>query len=191
MTASARKYETGQLSLSFTARRSGGSREQLAAARAARRYTRTPNEIRFWRFVEKGPGCWTWTGAKGQEGYGKFSVLIPRLHQIRAHRFSYELHFGPLPAGMQVCHHCDTPSCVRPDHLFVGTQLDNMRDMVAKGRSRNNNSSRTHCKNGHEFTPGNTRIETTGSRRCVQCQNAYKREWRARHTVWVRPEVNP
>lgn len=84
-------------------------------------------------------GCWIWTGGSRPNGKG---VPYPRHwsdsgKSIGAHRFSFELHNGPIPKGMYVCHKCDTPMCVNPDHLFIGTHHDNMRDMVEKGRSFN------------------------------------------------------
>lgn len=97
----------------------------------ARRFT--PEE-RFWLWAIKADGdaCWEWIGwTDGDEGYGRFMVDGKR---IRAHQFSWVLHFGPIPDGLDVLHKCDNPPCTRPDHLFVGTHLDNMRDKMAKGR---------------------------------------------------------
>lgn len=86
---------------------------------------------RFWSKVERGPQCWIWQAACSPSGYGKFWVSG---HEVRAHRFVWELMHGPIPEGLMVCHHCDTPPCVRPDHLFLGTGSDNMRDMARKRR---------------------------------------------------------
>jgi DNA-binding CsgD family transcriptional regulator len=88
---------------------------------------------RFWRKVRKGEECWEWTGFRVPPlGYGRFRLND---EQTWAHRVSWELTFGPIPEGLQVCHRCDNPPCVRPDHLFLGTPLDNVRDMIGKGRA--------------------------------------------------------
>lgn len=80
-------------------------------------------------------GCWMWTAGKTTNGYGSFMVNLNGKQKFyRAHRASYELHKGDIPQGMFVCHKCDTPLCINPDHLFLGTPLDNVRDMDAKGR---------------------------------------------------------
>lgn len=93
---------------------------------------------RFWKRVKRGPMCWEWTGHCGQYGYGRLSVngeVIP------AHRYSWEIHNGNIPKDRDgktlfVCHRCDNRKCVRPDHLFIGTSLDNTKDRDAKGRTR-------------------------------------------------------
>ena len=87
---------------------------------------------RFWGKVVKSDGCWLWTGNKFQ-GYGQIRFAGKTR---RAHRVAWELTRGSIPAGLYVCHHCDNPSCVNPGHLFLGTQTDNMRDCLAKGRFR-------------------------------------------------------
>jgi len=75
--------------------------------------------------------CWQWTGNHHQYGYGLLKIDGK---QIRAHRISWELKNGAIPAGLHILHRCDTPSCVNPDHLFLGTQADNIADKLAKGR---------------------------------------------------------
>lgn len=92
-------------------------------------------EARFWAKVTKGDGCWEWAGFRSREGYGQLRTgPRGRQKQELAHRVSWEVSVGPIPAGLLVCHHCDNPPCVRPDHLFVGTSSDNLRDSAAKGR---------------------------------------------------------
>src|SRR5262245_56294238 len=85
---------------------------------------------RFWSKVQKTETCWLWTGAKTR-GYGAINIDH---HAVLAHRVSYELHIGPIPDGLYVLHRCDVHACVRPDHLFLGTHLDNIQDMVLKKR---------------------------------------------------------
>lgn len=90
---------------------------------------------RFWDKVKKTESCWIWTGAKNAQGYGS-AWDIKSKTSIRAHRLSWTMFHGrSIPKGKLVCHTCDTPSCVKPDHLFLGTQLENMKDMYLKKRN--------------------------------------------------------
>lgn len=77
-------------------------------------------------------GCWEWRGCLTQKGYGRFKMDG---QCFLAHRASWLLQRGEIPAGMCVCHHCDNPACINPDHLFLGTNEDNVKDRVLKGRS--------------------------------------------------------
>jgi len=90
--------------------------------------------VRFWGKVVKSDGCWLWVGVKNTSGYGIISLGRRDEGKVSAHRLSWELHYGPIPHGRHVLHRCDTPSCVNPGHLFIGTHQDNMKDMESKGR---------------------------------------------------------
>lgn len=102
----------------------------------------TPPEIRFWAKVKIDPeGCWLWQAGVDRKGYGIF--MRKAGEHVMAHRFAYEDKIGKIPDGFWVLHRCDIPGCVRPDHLFLGTHRDNMRDMRQKGRSRTGNEWKT------------------------------------------------
>lgn len=90
---------------------------------------------RFWSKVDKSTPsqCWLWTASTAGKGYGQIKLPGTR-RQVYAHRLSYEMHKGVVPDGLMVLHTCDTPRCVNPEHLFLGTGLDNLQDMARKGR---------------------------------------------------------
>lgn len=125
----------------------------------------------FWAKVKKGKPdeCWEWCGSRSDKGYGVFCTKGE--HYI-ASRVSLQLSLGtPLPLNMQACHKCDNPPCVNPAHLFLGTNDDNIADMVAKGRHAR--QLRTHCTKGHPFDSSNTGIrKTDGTRYCIACARA-------------------
>lgn len=118
---------------------------------------------RFWAKVNKdGPApilqpalgpCWLWTASvtgSGKVNHGQFTLSRngqPQVH-LYAHRISWELAYGPIPDGLKICHHCDIPRCVRPAHLFLGTQADNLHDAARKGRIYNHKPRTTRA-----FTP--------------------------------------
>ena len=103
-----------------------------------------PLSERFWEKVAVGDesDCWLWTAFRNRKGYG---MIGSGAGHILAHRASWEIHHGPVPPGGVVCHRCDTPPCVNPSHLFVGTQRDNIADMVAKGRQRGDHRPGSAC----------------------------------------------
>lgn len=113
------------------------------------RYSPETDARLFWERVNRGPDCWLWTGATTNSNGYLYGVLRRHRRWQRAHRYAYELAVGPIPEGMLVCHACDVPLCVRPDHLFLGTHRDNTQDMLRKrrhGRERVHGSAHHKAK---------------------------------------------
>lgn len=99
---------------------------------------------KFWSFVQKTDECWLWTGTLNDKGYGKIVSSGNGVEIRRAHQLSWLIHGGEIAPGMFVCHKCDNPRCVRPDHLFIGTTQDNTRDRHAKGRTAKGEQQGSH-----------------------------------------------
>ena len=126
---------------------------------------------RFWSKVQKTSNCWNWIGSQQGNGYGYLhNGTREKRNPLRAHRFSYEIHYGDIPSGLWVLHKCDNRLCVNPKHLFLGDRTDNMRDCAAKGRVCTiGKSNLTHCIRGHEFNETNTYVRPNGHRTCKVC----------------------
>lgn len=129
---------------------------------------------------EPNTGCWLWTGccAKGKFNYSKIRI---KNKCLLAHRVSYEEFIGPIKNNLFVLHKCDTPSCINPNHLFVGTASDNMQDMVNKNRHPVF-YKKTECIRGHAFSKENTRLQkipgkTILKKVCRKCQNILHKQY--------------
>ncbi len=137
---------------------------------------RTPDYERFLSKVipEPNSGCWLWAGHVTRR-YGKFSAGNAN---VSAHRWSYFFHFPGQDQSLHVCHKCDNPICVNPQHLFLGTMTDNIRDCFSKGRGWRGGSNTyarrdlTHCKHGHPFSGENLIITPKGRRACRVCRSS-------------------
>lgn len=137
-----------------------------------------PAEARFVERVERTDGCWTWKGHRNRGGYGLFypgKAIAER--EMLAHRFAYAMANGPIPEGFHVLHSCDNPPCVNPTHLWLGTDLENMRDASAKGRLRGRNRRLTAEQARSlvsDYRAGGTSLLEVGRRYGVSMTTAQK-----------------
>jgi len=124
---------------------------------------RKPITERFWARVRKTDACWLWTGTTTLAGYGQLRVNGKKIY---THRFVLALFGREVPSGLVVMHSCDVPACVNPDHLSVGTDGDNVRDAVRKGRHVSPQTKYSEiCVRGHT-----KRVSPSGRRRCRVCE---------------------
>lgn len=115
-------------------------------------------EERFWAKVDKTPTCWNWVGALSG-GYGHINAFKERGTLLKAHRLSWELHHNcRIPTGLSVLHRCDNPKCVNPDHLFLGTRDDNMKDAARKGRIKSDVRERNRVVKYPGEANGNSKL---------------------------------
>jgi HNH endonuclease len=128
-------------------------------------------EPRIEKKIERIPesGCWIWMACLFATGYGAMNF---RGKAVKAHRHIYEVTVGPIPPGMDLCHHCDVRECVNPDHMFVGTRQDNMDDAKAKGRKLGS-PKKAICPRGH-VRSGDNLYEWRGKFSCRICRRRWK-----------------
>ena len=138
---------------------------------------KTTEEERFWAKVDKTETCWMWTAGTNRFGYGKFSA---RGKTVGAHRYAYILFNGSIPSGLLVCHKCDVPGCVNPEHLRLDNSSGNTRDMVSKGRHGAHMKAGTHCRKGHEYAVVGTFVYNGKfpKRHCKECKRSAEKRRR-------------
>lgn len=121
--------------------------------------------------------CILWQGGLTKDGYGSTTIGEPgHRKSALAHRVIYAQTYGPIPEGLCVRHKCDNRPCVNPEHLELGTNADNVRDRMERGRD--GHLKNTHCPSGHEFSESNTRINKEGARICKTCARIACKKWR-------------
>jgi hypothetical protein len=123
--------------------------------------------LKKYRYVNPKTGCWEWTRSRSKKGYGQIWIVDKF---FRVSRVAHEIYIGPIPEGLNVLHSCDNPPCFNPKHLFAGTQGDNVRDSVKKGRWGSKPKKR--CKRGHKRTRRGP---------CPKCYKIYHRAYYLRN----------
>jgi hypothetical protein len=129
---------------------------------------------RFWKYVSPEPnsGCWLWTGAMHDRGYGRIGLGGKYGGSALAHRISYELNVGPIPPAMSIDHLCRTRACVNPDHLEPVTTKENCRRGEAGRVNGARQLAKTACPQGHPYSGDNLYIMPNGRRACKECRRA-------------------
>lgn len=131
---------------------------------------------RFEKKIDKTKGCWNWIGAKHRQGYGNFGVK----GKIKlSHRVSWEIYVGKIPKDMCVCHKCDNPSCVNPDHLFLGSQYENVQDCKKKGRLLKNSkkSWENSSYNNYKCKQCKKKFKSRSRNKPMYCSRSCKSKW--------------
>jgi hypothetical protein len=144
--------------------------------------------VPFWNKVLMTDTCWLWTGGTAGSSYKHGRLTAPQAEatgERAAHRHAYALFNGPIPPGLQINHHCDVALCVRPDHLYAGTQKDNMQDALRRNRGIGR-PIKDVCPAGHMKVGANLRVYGT-QRFCAECMNKRARE-RQRAKLGTKPE---
>ncbi len=133
--------------------------------------------------VDEDTGCWIWTAARGDHGYGTFGARPTKL----AHRVAHEIFTGPIPAGLHIDHLCRVHECVNPDHIEAVTRTENIRrgdhNYIGLAANWAERRARSQCPRGHPYDEANTYIRPNGGRKCRICAREFKRTWKAAHSV--------
>jgi HNH endonuclease len=134
-------------------------------------------EAAFWRYVLVTGDCWTWTGSRESQGYGRLTRTVRgRQRILKAHRLAHVLFNGTIPSGRELDHTCRNRACVNPAHLEVVSHQENMRrSPIGKPAQER---AKTHCARGHRYDKENTLVDARGWRKCRLCRREDTRRWR-------------